>query len=215
MDDVMDNCSFLKRQVMDHHRIISLSELNTLCQRFGWKPEWKFDEAGPPHDKRYMATLTLCDWVVSGHWVQTKAEAKKSAVSAFDECIKNTEQPNENSQIVQESHRTLILADVDNSLDLVVRMKAKNDASMLAVFCGRSFNGQHPVLAGASVYRALSAVKNAADMAMSFHAAGIVQRAADQGVRRVAIVSRDAALEELAAQLRESFQDVEFEVVSF
>lgn len=187
-----------------------LADLNTLCQRQNCKPSWNFFKQGLAHQSQHRAELTVANVTVQGDWAPTKIESKNSAAIAYMHA--SSLSCNENRAAVTP---VLILADVDNSLDISTRLNDEHPGACFVAFCGRSFHARS-VPANARMYRASSSVKNAAEMAMSFHACTVVREAVHfHSVTRVLVVSRDAALEELVCQLKSMFTELDVAFITY
>lgn len=188
----------------------TMDQLNTFCQRQGIRPIWTYQKCGGQHECKHRASLTVASCTMHGEWSTTKSDSKRSAAIMF----LNTNEVHA-PEVEVAPVKVLILTDVDNSLDILSRLYTKHPHAHCVSFCGRSFHCRS-MPPNCEVYRSLSYVKNAAEMAMSFHSFRIVEDYMNvHNISELLVVSRDAALAELVAQLRHSFPSLKVELVSF
>lgn len=142
-------------------------------------------------------------------------ESKKSAAVAFAELMIHED------TTIKDPHgtcdvATLILADIDNALDITYRIMNEYSNATVMGFCGRSFNCRKAGLKESiRLHRSSSGTKNAAEMAMSFHAHRLVSESEKRGIYTVLVVSRDSSLDELVIQLRDAFSEMQIKLISF
>lgn len=110
---------------------------------------------------------------------------------------------------------TAVIADADNSLRLVLMACERPDVhhNHIHMFCGRMFHSDH-VPKAAQVHRAITAVKNAADISMSFQSRRLVEDCLADGCDTVLLITRDAAFDELHVQLSLAYPEARFFLVS-
>ena len=194
-----------------------LDVLNKLCQQLCISVLWDFQKQGLPHESEYCATITFNDMIATGAWTKTKTEAKRSAAKCILQKLEQSDVSLHCFTVPKYHSESLVLADIDNSLDIARNYgfcdnRIINDGKLHA-FCGRSFQTTY-ISDAVTLHRALTCVKNAAEMVMSFHAIRIINIAVKDGIKTVVVISKDAALGELVAQIEQEFPFMNVEHVT-
>lgn len=183
------------------------------------RQEWTYDKKGPNHALLFLAKLGLYDerntkrLVIFGNWESSKKKAKYSTVLA---CLAEKKKKESKETKIESPRKTLFLVDLDNSVDIVLRISREFGTSPMHGFCGRSFKSEkiREQIPNLTMHRSLTSSKDAAEMAMSFHSTNLISSCI-LDVDSVSIVSRDAALEELRGQIKHAFPQLKVDVVSF
>lgn len=183
-----------------------MEEVNQLTQQGKIKITWSFEDRGPDHKCEYRACIhdAVTSDTISGDWENTKKRAKNSAAEKLV-CSIHTKTQKEKAT---PDRSVMVLADVDNSLDIVASVIKQRNPHVVHAFCSKSFSTKF-TSDNVIFHTALSTTKDAAEMAMSFNAPMLVQEAKEQGCTSIVLISKDFAVVELQHQLQHHFKDME------